>query len=281
MRKHIQLTFNKNLLAGLGYDYDTCVEEARTGTNPATLVQMKNDIMSGKLPDVGGFSGALVANLCLPFEAARRLAAIQRGVFDFGVKLISRPDVTSEALEEWSNDFNVALTARIASHPRTTIKTLTKMTKTCHRIVVAQILSGQRMPSKYVDLFSTHGNEHVRGVVAAKTESPNILRLLAADPHEGVRSRVMENPRTVADIFVHAAIYDKSILVVSEATRRLTDDKVLLQVSDRMSNDDWEPHIHDHLNRLAQAIIANVASPAAAKVYALLVASQPNAVGFQ
>ena len=63
MRKHIQLTFNKNLLAGLGYDYDTCVEEARTGTNPATLVQMKNDIMSGKLPDVGGFSGALVAKV--------------------------------------------------------------------------------------------------------------------------------------------------------------------------------------------------------------------------
>jgi hypothetical protein len=169
--------------SGWGVDESRSRRAARLTTDPRALTEMAEDIISGRLLDDGTITEDLMLNTNMPIAVAARLARRWRGVNDFGYELCLRSDATPGILDEWADHSNSFVLQKIASHPNSTLSTLTKLAENCvHQSVVAAALS--RMSPGELDSLAErlpgHGTELLRLTMLQCPHASDYAKTIAA-----------------------------------------------------------------------------------------------------
>ena len=246
--------------------YADKVRIAREGRDVKSLVFLAKEVISGKIFDDGSIAKELVQSLDVPIELAKELAMDWNGEGEWdpnkasphlGNLICKRPDATAAILDEWSGSNHHFIIHAVAKHPNTSLKTLEKLLVKQNIFAPALALANVKVPLRRVDSLVDHSDPSVRTVVAKRTQSRDILRLLAKNPEETVRVTVMQNSVADIEMIEMAALHDKNLKVVASATTRLAEDAILEKVALRLANEDWEESSLADTDTLANAIGSN------------------------
>lgn len=232
-----------------GKDERNCIGAAHSTTDPTQLMQMVDDITSGKIVEDGLISEALIENPHLPFNDAFRLASVWQGVNDYGYALCSRGDATADALDAWCNHWDSTVVEMVARHPNTSTETLEKLLRGGQPKICELAILSSRLPQDRIDPFATHKAANVRTAVAKVSGDREALARLANDSEPKVRVVAAKNPNLELRVINQMAEQEQDLDVLATIAERLEDAKLLRVLAEKLAG-------HHH-GALAKAILQN------------------------
>jgi len=121
------------------------------------------------------------------------------------IRAINRPSTTSEALKQYSTDYNWEIRKAVASRQTTPGNLLIKLASDPEYKVRAAVAHNLRAPREALIPLITDSSSDVRLALAhCGYTPPDILEKLVNDPDDGVRKQLVLNPnlsmRTLRDI---------------------------------------------------------------------------------
>ena len=253
-----------------GGDQQSRCLSAETETDRKKLIRMAEILtaaveISEDTPKAEILVPRLVENPNLPFEYAYHLAGCYYGVDDLGGELSSRPDATTEALDELLHDDCGRWVAEaVAEHPNASLSTLQRLLTfdDDYTDAIAKALANPKVSPSIIESWAHDPAPEVRSAVARGVSNPAMLKALAADEDKNVRIEAVRNPLTPAETVNHVASTDPDRSVVAAAAERVTDYKVLTTLAESLTDDRQE---------LAVAILQNPHSADYAKTIAVLI----------
>lgn len=165
-------------------------------TNPRVL-----DILSEDKDDTVKEMVARNPNTSPSTVAKMVKANNRRGSVPVVTEILLRKDLTSDMLEDLSENEDIHVRGRVAGHPNTSAKVLEKMSKDRVSSVRFQVGRNTKTPENVLLDFAVNGDDSERaGVASNEAITADMVKILAKDSFWLVKSALASNESTPEDI---------------------------------------------------------------------------------
>jgi hypothetical protein len=209
--------------------------EIMLAENGEKLASIVEGIVEGRIPTYTVTLYLLSTHNKLPLAAHHRLATAFPMEDDVVQNLCTRPDVSSEILDEFAD--HPACFTILMTHPKTSERTLDKLADVAKLPDSATLDECEsyyelfrRISVSKLESFANSEDAYLRSAVASRAKSRWIIKHLSGDAEQLVRLSAVSNPNTEMSILGEVALTDSDVYVVAAAVKRLTDLEILRKV---------------------------------------------------